>query len=152
MKMTTKGRYAVTAMLDLAIHNSQGSVSLADIAKRQNISQTYLEQLFNKLKHHGLVKSTRGPGGGYQLAIEPEIITVARIIYSVDESINITRCNGKQDCQDSLRCLTHDLWMEFNLNISQFLNNITLGNLLKRDTVKQVALRQDSLLLKLQTQ
>ena len=152
MKMTTKGRYAVTAMLDLAMHDVQGSVNLADIARRQDISLTYLEQLFSKLKRHGLVESARGPGGGYRLALRPDEITIARVIYSVDEPIDVTRCHGKQNCQGDLRCLTHDLWMELNLHISGFLNGVTLGDLIKRNNVKQVAARQDTIMMQLQTQ
>ena len=99
MQLTTKGRYAVNALLDLALHDSEGPVTLADIAKRQSISQTYLEQLFSKLKRHGLVSSSRGPRGGYRLALGTEEISIAKIIYSVDEKIDITRCHGKQNCQ-----------------------------------------------------
>ena len=150
--MTTKGRYAVTAMLDLAMHDAQGSVNLADIARRQDISLTYLEQLFSKLKRHNLVESARGPGGGYRLALEPDEITIAKVIYSVDEPIDVTRCHGKQNCQGDLRCLTHDLWMELNLHISGFLNGVTLGDLIKRNNVKQVAERQDTIMMQLQTQ
>ncbi|MEM7026759.1 MAG: Rrf2 family transcriptional regulator [Pseudomonadota bacterium] len=149
MKMTTKGRYAVTAMLDLALHDDKGSVSLGDIARRQNISLTYLEQLFSKLKRSGLLASSRGPGGGYRLALKPEDISVARIVFSVDEPIDITRCHGKQNCQNDVRCLTHDLWMELNLHISSFLNGITLADLLKRNNVKQVSERQDAIMLEL---
>ena len=150
MKMTTKGRYAVTAMLDLALHDAKGSVNLADIASRQDISLTYLEQLFSKLKKSGLVASARGPGGGYRLADKPEDISIARIVYAVDEPIDVTRCHGKQNCQNDVRCLTHDLWMELNLHISGFLNGITLADLLQRNNVKQVAERQDAILLQVQ--
>ena len=125
MQLTTKGRYAVNALLDLALHDSEGPVTLADIAKRQSISQTYLEQLFSKLKRHGLVSSSRGPRGGYRLALGTEEISIAKIIYSVDEKIDITRCHGKQNCQKDQRCLTHDLWMELNMHVSGFLNGIT---------------------------
>jgi Rrf2 family iron-sulfur cluster assembly transcriptional regulator len=150
MKMTTKGRYAVTAMLDLALHDSKGSVNLADISKRQDISSTYLEQLFSKLKKRGLVASARGPGGGYRLAQAPEDISIAKVIYAVDEPIDVTRCGGKQNCQNDVRCLTHDLWMELNLHISGFLNGITLADLIQRNNVRQVAERQDAILLQLQ--
>ncbi len=151
MKMTTKGRYAVTAILDLALHDKEGPVSLHDISKRQEISLTYLEQLFSKLKRHELVESARGPGGGYRLAQNVDDITIAKIIFSVDEPIDVTRCGGKQNCQgDDLRCLTHDLWMELNLHISEFLNSMTLGDLMKRNNVNQVSERQDS--IKIQTQ
>lgn len=150
MKMTTKGRYAVTAMLDLALHDSAGPVNLADISRRQDISLTYLEQLFNKLKRHELVESARGPGGGYRLAHAAEQITIAKVIYSVDEPIDVTRCKGKQNCQGDLRCLTHDLWMELNMHISGFLNGLTLGDLIKRNNVKQVSDRQDVIMMQLQ--
>ncbi len=150
MKMTTKGRYAVTALLDLALHDSKGSVNLADIAKRQDISSTYLEQLFSKLKKRGLVASARGPGGGYRLAQAPEDISIAKVIYAVDEPIDVTRCGGKQNCQNDVRCLTHDLWMELNLHISGFLNGITLADLIQRNNVRQVAERQDAILVQLQ--
>jgi len=148
--MTTKGRYAVTALLDLALHDSKGSVNLADIAKRQDISSTYLEQLFSKLKKRGLVASARGPGGGYRLAQAPEDISIAKVIYAVDEPIDVTRCGGKQNCQNDVRCLTHDLWMELNLHISGFLNGITLADLIQRNNVRQVAERQDAILVQLQ--
>ncbi len=147
MKMTTKGRYAVTAMLDLAMHNQERAVNLADIARRQDISLTYLEQLFNKLKRNGLVQSSRGPGGGYRLAYDADDISIAKVIFSVDEQLDVTRCHGKQNCQKDARCLTHDLWMELNLHISSFLNSMTLGDLLKRNTVQQVAERQDAVLV-----
>ena len=143
MQLTTKGRYAVNALLDLALHDSKGPVTLADIAKRQNISQTYLEQLFSKLKRHGLVSSSRGPRGGYRLALETEEISIAKIIYSVDEKIDITRCHGKQNCQKDKRCLTHDLWMELNMHVSGFLNGITLFDLIQRNNVRHVSQQQD---------
>ncbi len=143
MKLTTKGRYAVTAMLDLALHDSGGPVTIAEISQRQDISLTYLEQLFSKLRRHDLVESARGPGGGYRLAMDADDITIAKVIYSVDEPIDVTRCGGKQNCQGDERCLTHDLWMELNLHVSEFLNGITLGDLVQRNNVKQVSERQD---------
>lgn len=149
MKMTTKGRYAVTAMLDLALHNAQGPINLTDIAQRQDISLTYLEQLFSKLRKKGLVESARGPGGGYRLALDADEITIARVIYAVDEPIDVTRCGGKQNCQADLRCLTHDLWMELNRHVSEFLNGITLGDLLQRNNVQKVSQRQDAVLMQL---
>ena len=152
MKLTTKGRYAVTAMLDLALHDSSGPVSLADISQRQEISLTYLEQLFSKLRRNGLVESVRGPGGGYCLAADAEEITVAKLIYSVDEPIDVTRCGGKQNCQADERCLTHDLWMELNLHVAEFLNGITLGDLIQRNNVKQVSHRQDIAFMQLHKQ
>ncbi len=143
MKLTTKGRYAVNALLDLALHDKEGPVSLADISKRQSISQTYLEQLFSKLKRHGLVSSLRGPHGGYRLALETDEISIAKIIYSVDEKIDITRCHGKQNCQKDKRCLTHDLWMELNMHVSGFLNGITISDLINRNNVRHVSKQQD---------
>ena len=150
MKLTTKGRYAVTAMLDLALHDTEGPITLADIARRQDISLYYLEQLFTKLRKHGLVESSRGPGGGYRLAILASDITVARVIYSVDESIDVTRCGGQQNCQGELRCLTHDLWMELNRHVSEFLNKITLAEIIQRHMVRQVSKRQERLVLQIQ--
>ena len=143
MQLTTKGRYAVNALLDLALHDDEGPVALADIAKRQSISQTYLEQLFSKLKRHGLVSSSRGPRGGYRLALETDEISIAKIIYSVNETIDITRCHGKQNCQKDQRCLTHDLWMELNMHVSGFLNGITIFDLINRNNVRHVAQKQD---------
>ena len=143
MQLTTKGRYAVNALLDLALHDSEGPVALADIAKRQSISQTYLEQLFSKLKRHALVTSSRGSRGGYRLALGTEEISIAKIIYSVDEKIDITRCHGKQNCQKDQRCLTHDLWMELNMHVSGFLNGITLFDLIQRNNVRHVSQQQD---------
>ena len=150
MKMTTKGRYAVTAMLDLALHNNDGVVNLADISRRQDISLTYLEQLFSKLKRHELIESARGPGGGYRLAHDIEDISIAKIIYAVDEPVDVTRCGGQQNCQGDERCLTHDLWMELNRHVSDFLNGITLGDLVQRNNVKQVSERQDIVMIQLQ--
>jgi len=150
MKMTTKGRYAITAMLDLALHDSDGPVTLAEISQRQDISLTYLEQLFSKLRRHEIIESARGPGGGYRLAQDADDITIAKIVYSVDEPIDLTRCGGQQNCQGDKRCLTHDLWMELNRHVSDFLNGITLGDLVQRNNVKQVSERQDVVLLQMQ--
>ena len=143
MQLTTKGRYAVNALLDLALHDSAGPVALADIAKRQSISQTYLEQLFSKLKRHGLVSSSRGSRGGYRLALGADEISIAKIIYSVDEKIDLTRCHGTQNCQKDQRCLTHDLWMELNMHVSSFLNGITVDDLINRNNVRHVSQQQD---------
>ncbi len=151
MKMTTKGRYAVTAMLDLALHNADEPINLGDISLRQDISLTYLEQLFSKLRKNGLVESARGPGGGYRLAKDADDITIAQVIYAVDESIDVTRCGGQQNCQGDLRCLTHDLWMELNLHVSEFLNGITLGDLVQRNNVQKVSTRQDVVLMQMHT-
>lgn len=132
MKMTTKGRYAVTAMLDLAIHYRDEPIVLADISRRQNISLAYLEQLFAKLRRHGLVASTRGPGGGYSLNLPPERISIEQVIRAVDEPVDATRCGGSADCQGTHRCLTHDLWAELTDHIIQFLGSITLAELVER--------------------
>lgn len=150
MKLTTKGRYAVTAILDLALHDSRGPVALADISRRQDISLPYLEQLFNKLRRHGLVESARGPGGGYRLALAAGEVTIARVIFAVDEPMDVTRCGGQQNCQGRARCLTHDLWMELNLHVSEFLNGVTLAGLIQRHNVKRVARRQEFVVAGLQ--
>ena len=142
MRLTTKGRYAVTAMLDLALHAKEGPVPLADISQRQCISLSYLEQLFSKLRKQGLVISARGPGGGYQLSREAGAIDVASIITAIDEKINVTKCGGRGDCQDGEPCLTHTLWNDLSSQIYSFLEGITLGNLVERSEVQQVAARQ----------
>ena len=144
MKLSTRGRYAVTAMLDLALHQEQGPVGLPDIARRQGIPRPYLEQLFRSLRHHKLIESVRGRRGGYVLALEAGAISIARIIYSVDEGMDLTRCGGQQNCQDSERCLTHDLWMGLNQHTAQYLNSINLGQLASQENVRQVARRQDA--------
>lgn len=129
MRLTTKGRYAVTAMLDLAINAHQRPVSLADISARQAISLSYLEQLFSRLRRRQLVASVRGPGGGYQLARSSHEIYVAEVIDAVNESIDATRCQGKGDCKQGQACLTHQLWSQLSSQIHQFLSNISLAEL-----------------------
>lgn len=151
MKLTTKGRYAVTAMLDLALHDTEGPVNLADIARRQEISLSYLEQLFAKLRKNGLVESSRGPGGGYRLALTADDISISSVISAVDEQVDATRCGGLQNCQGHLRCLTHDLWQELSNQITSFLDSISLGDLVQRKKVRQVSERQDNVLLQLHT-
>ena len=131
MKLTTKGRYAVTAMLDLAIHASDKPISLADISERQVISLSYLEQLFSKLRRQGLVQSVRGPGGGYCLSRGAESIYVAQVIEAVNEAVDATGCRGTENCQAGNRCLTHDLWTDLSDQIHSFLNNISLASLAK---------------------
>lgn len=143
MRLTTKGRYAVTAMLDLAIHYENGPISLADISERQGISLSYLEQLFTKLRRTGLVKSTRGPGGGYSLSRHANEIAVADVITAVDEKVDTTRCGGMSNCQDDERCLTHELWVDLSDQIYMFLSAISLGQLMERKGVREVADRQD---------
>lgn len=143
MRLTTKGRYAVTAMLDLAIHNDRGPISLADISSRQGISLSYLEQLFARLRKQGLVVSTRGPGGGYTLSRSAADTPIADVIAAVDEKVDTTRCGGAADCQNNQRCLTHDLWTDLSDQIRQFLTSITLADVMARNGVQEVAARQD---------
>jgi len=144
MRLTTKGRYAVTAMLDLALNQGKRPVTLQDIAVNQEISLSYLEQLFAKLRRDGLVKGTRGPGGGYRLAKDAGQISIATIIAAVDEKADMTRCGGEANCQDGEKCLTHELWAELSLEIYRFLDGITLENLVRRPEVQVVAERQES--------
>jgi Rrf2 family iron-sulfur cluster assembly transcriptional regulator len=143
MKLTSKGRYAVTAMLDVALHSRNGPVSLADISERQEISLSYLEQLFARLRKEQLVSSVRGPGGGYKLGRAAGDIAIGEVIRAVDESVDATRCQGQADCQGGERCLTHTLWQDLSDRISQFLNGISIGELMKTSEVKEVAGRQD---------
>ncbi|GLS24890.1 Fe-S cluster assembly transcriptional regulator IscR [Marinibactrum halimedae] len=144
MRLTTKGRYAVTAMLDLALHSHQGPTSLADISKRQEISLSYLEQLFAKLRKHELVSSVRGPGGGYKLSRESESIFIAEIIDAVNETIDATNCHGAGNCHKGDVCLTHHLWSDLSEQIHQFLSGISLADLVERNDIKAVADRQDA--------
>lgn len=143
MKLTSKGRYAVTAMLDVALHSNRGPVSLADISERQEISLSYLEQLFARLRREKLVNSVRGPGGGYKLGRDASKIAVGEVISAVDESVDATRCHGLASCQGGERCLTHNLWQDLSERISVFLGGITLGELMDKHDVRQVAERQD---------
>ncbi len=133
MRLTTKGRFAVTAMIDLATREAEGPVTLAGIAERQRISLSYLEQLFGKLRRYKLVSSVRGPGGGYRLARDMNRITVADIIVAVDEPLDATQCGGKQNCHDEHRCMTHDLWTNLNKRMYEYLDSVTLGNLVMRE-------------------
>lgn len=143
MRLTTKGRYAVTAMLDIALHRHTGPVSVVDIAERQGISSSYLEQLFGKLKKAELLQSVRGPGGGYQLNRDAAAISVSDIIAAVGEGVDATRCHGVADCQDGLTCLTHDLWTDLSQEIDLFLSGVTLAKLVDRREVRSIAFRQD---------
>ena len=129
MRLTTKVRFAVTAMVDLALRGGSGPVTLAEISSRQKISLSYLEQLFGKLRRHGLVDSVRGPGGGYRLAKDTGLITVSEIILAVDEPIDATQCAGKENCRDEEKCLTHDLWATLNERIFDYLGSVTLREL-----------------------
>jgi len=131
MRLTTKGRFAVTAMVDLALRGGAEPVTLAEISGRQHISLSYLEQLFGKLRRQGLVKSVRGPGGGYRLAKPMPGISVADIILAVDEPIDATQCGGKENCQDERKCLTHDLWANLNAHIFSYLRAVTLAELVR---------------------
>lgn len=144
MRLTTKGRYAVTAMLDLALHANKGPISLAGISKRQEISLSYLEQLFSKLRQNDLVSSVRGPGGGYRLSRGSEEIFVAQIVDAVNESIDATSCGGSGSCQSGDICLTHHLWCDLSAQIHDFLSGISLASLVAREAIQAVSDRQDS--------
>lgn len=146
MRLTTKGRYAVTAMLDLALHKKSGPITLSEISVRQGISLSYLEQLFARLRRHGLVTSTRGPGGGYALARRTEDIAIADIILAVEERLDSTGCRGGKDCHSEELCLTHRLWEELNEQIKEYLSGISLAETMVRGSVREVALRQDKAL------
>ena len=143
MKLTSKGRYAVTAMLDLAFHTETGPVTLSEISKRQDISLSYLEQLFTRLRKQELVRSTRGPGGGYSLNRPAEQLAVAEIVAAVDETVDTTRCSGASNCHDGRQCLAHELWDDLSQQIFGFLNNITLQDLMQDGSIRDVAGRQD---------
>jgi len=145
MRLTAKGRYAVTAMLDLAVHQHEGPISLADISRRQGISLSYLEQLFAKLRKRDLVNSVRGPGGGYKLQREPSEIYVAEIVDSVDENVDATRCAGRADCQQGEMCLSHQLWAELSDEIHHFRSGIDLASIIEKREVRQIAARQASI-------
>ena len=145
MRLTAKGRYAVTALLDLAVHQDEGPISLADISSRQGISLSYLEQLFAKLRRHNLVNSVRGPGGGYQLQRDASEIYVAEIVDSVDEIVDATKCSGRADCQHGEMCLSHQLWSDLSSEIHHFLAGIDLASIIEKREVKQIAARQDAL-------
>jgi len=143
MRLTTKGRFAVTAMIDLALRDGQGPVTLAGISERQRISLSYLEQLFGKLRRNKLVDSVRGPGGGYRLAKPMSEVSVVDIILAVDEPIDATQCGGKENCHDDQRCMTHDLWANLNAKIYDYLTVVTLEQLVTSQRVKSVTLMQD---------
>jgi len=143
MRLTTKGRYAVTAVLDLALHQDNGPVSLAAISERQGISLSYLEQLFAKLRRNNIVSSTRGPGGGYKLASSVDEVSVSDIILAVDESCKVVDCSDSDGCHGNYQCLTHDLWQELSNEIRSFLDGITLAEIMAQETVSNVKLRQE---------
>ncbi|OLO04811.1 MULTISPECIES: Fe-S cluster assembly transcriptional regulator IscR [Salinicola] len=136
MRLTTKGRYAVTAMLDLALNAGQGPVCLADISRRQDISLSYLEQLFARLRRAKLVSSVRGPGGGYLLGRAPSEISVAGVIDAVNESVDATRCQGQADCHQGSKCITHHLWCDLSDEIQRFLSDISLQELVRREEAR----------------
>ena len=143
MRLTTKGRFAVTAMIDLAMRQHHGPVTLAGISQRQEISLSYLEQLFGKLRRHEIVESVRGPGGGYNLARRSEDITVADIIIAVDEPLDATQCGGKENCHgereaSGARCMTHDLWATLNAKMVDYLDSVSLKDLVDQQTEKAV--------------
>lgn len=143
MRLTTKGRYAVTALLDLAIHADTGPVNLADISQRQGISLSYLEQLFAKLRRNNLVCSIRGPGGGYRLGKTAQAIRIVDIIDAVDESVDATKCQGKGNCQQGETCLTHHLWEDLSHQIHEFLGSISIADLIARSEIRRIAEQQD---------
>lgn len=137
MRLSTKGRYAVTAMLDLALNGKNGPVTLAEISENQGISLSYLEQLFAALRNKDLVRGVRGPGGGYYLGKSADEISIANIICAVDEWVEFTRCGGRQNCSGGARCLTHTLWDDLSSEIFNFLANISLGDLVRRNLGKK---------------
>lgn len=144
MKLSTKGRYAVTAMMDIALHEKVGPVTLADISQCQGISLSYLEQLFSKLRKNGLVKGVRGPGGGYRLAKPASDISVADIIDSVDEKLDLTKCGGKGNCYNGEKCLTHQLWFSLTCDLHKFLSSIKLDQYVNRPQISELVKKQDA--------
>jgi Rrf2 family iron-sulfur cluster assembly transcriptional regulator len=143
MRLTTKGRYAVTAMLDLALRQEQGPIRLAGISDRQGISLSYLEQLFAQLRRQKLVRSVRGPGGGYHLGRQASTISVAEVIAAVNEDTDTTRCGGAGDCHEGEICLTHHLWQDLSDQVRDFLQSISLGDLVERQDIRRVSLNQE---------
>ena len=143
MKLSTKGRYAVMAMVELAMRGCEDPITLCDISERQEISLSYLEQLFAKLRRAGLVRSVRGPGGGYRLSRSADEVFVAEVVDAVSESLDTTRCGNKGDCQNGEKCLTHHLWSDLSDQIHQFLSEISLGDLMRKHEIRQVADRQN---------
>jgi len=146
MRLSTKGRYSVTAMMDLAIHDKAGPVTLADISQCQGISLSYLEQLFAKLRNYGLVKGVRGPGGGYRLAKPAAEISIAAIISAVDENVDVTKCGGEANCMDGERCLTHELWTDLSKRLYAFLDGITLAQFVDRPGIPELSLQRDKMI------
>lgn len=136
MRLTTKGRFAVTAMIDLALNGEDGPVALAGISERQAISLSYLEQLFGKLRRYKLVESVRGPGGGYNIARAVDAVSVADIIRAVDEPLDATQCGGRENCQDEHRCMTHELWSTLNAKMYEYLASVSLATLVEKQKAK----------------
>ena len=146
MRLTTKGRYAVTAMLDLVLHSQNTPVTLTEIATRQTISLSYLEQLFSRLRKADLVKGVRGPGGGYRIRQTPDLISIASIIEAVNEPIDSTKCGGEENCQHDSICLTHDLWAGLSDHIQDYLSQITLADLIaQRDERRNIVKCSESI-------
>lgn len=144
MKLTSKGRYAATAVLDVALHGANGPVSLIDISQRQDISLSYLEQLFAKLRRHGVVCSVRGPGGGYKLNRPMEDISISDIVIAIDEPVDVTKCNGAADCQNGSQCLTHGLWVDLSEKIFQFLSDVSIADLVQKHEAKAMTSTLDN--------
>lgn len=137
MRLTTKGRFAVTALLDVALRSTEGPVNLAAVSDRQQISLSYLEQLFGKLRRSGLVDSVRGPGGGYILARTPELISVGSIVIAVDEPLDARQCEGREDCLNGHQCMTHELWHTLNQKMFEYLESVNLQNLVNDHNKRQ---------------
>lgn len=144
MRLSTKGRYAVTAMIDLTIHQNERLVSLAEISEVQDISLSYLEQLFSKLRRYNIVEGVRGPGGGYRLARPPEDISIADIINAVDEKLDATRCEGHENCQGGRKCITHELWHGLSEQIYGFLHDLSLSDVIAMKDVMKISKQQDN--------
>ena len=144
MRLTTKSRYAVTAMLDIAYYDRGNPISLPEIAERQGISLSYLEQLFSRLKKSGLVESIKGPGGGYKLSKNANDIVISEVIKAVDESVETTACNGKANCHNNQQCLSHNLWEDLGAEINNFLSYVTLQQVILKNNsnVKEIKLSE----------
>ena len=144
MKLTTKGRFAVTAMLDLALNESDRPVTLAEISKRQSISLSYLEQLFGRMRRVGLVSSVRGPGGGYRLSKGADDIVISDVIHAVEENLETTACNGKSNCHNNQQCLSHNLWEDLGAEIKNFLSDVTLQQVIAKNnnSIKEIKLSE----------
>jgi len=136
MRLTTKGRYAVTAILDVALYECNGPVSVSDVAERQGLSPSYLEKLFSNLKKKGLVSGRKGPGGGYKLTESSHLITIANVIDAVNETVDATKCGGSKNCRGQGRCITHDLWAGLSNEIRNFLEGVSLSQLVAQQKNK----------------